>query len=128
MERLNVIGIEASISSTGYMLAEVYVAGGGHENIAQVPIRDTGRTIAVGHAYTRDSEVHPGQTETAWKFHALPNQGLALLESFSSANIVGNRNVAQALEKARVMATTHQPAAPITQISSYAIGRSRTAA
>lgn len=126
MEQLTVVGIEATMSNTGYLLAEVYVSGGGHENIAQVPIRGTERTKAIGHAYTRESDVIPGQTETAWKFHARPNQGLALLQEFAKGNIIGNQNVAKALERALVMATPNQPA-PITQISSYSIGRSRAA-
>jgi len=126
MEKLNIIGIEACISGTGFLLAEVYVAGGGHESIAQVPVRETGRTRAIGHAYTRESDVFPGQMETAWKFHALPHQGLALLESFTAANNIGNPNVAQAIERAKIMATPGQ-SSPITPISSYAIGRSRAA-
>jgi hypothetical protein len=128
MERLNIIGIEAVISNTGHLLAEVYVEGGGHEKIAQVPVRNSDQTKAIGYAYTRESDIVPGQQETAWKFHALPHQGLALLQEFAKANNIGNLNVQQALDNARVMAasTSHQ-VTPIRQISSYAIGQSRAA-
>ena len=128
MEKVGVIGIEACISNTGFLLAEVYVAGGGHENIAQVPIRGTGRTEAIGHAYSRESDVFPGQQETAWKFHAKPEDGLALLLGFVNANNIANSNVSQALERARIMVSPSGPQLLTQrQVSSYAIGQSRAA-
>lgn len=128
MERLNILGIEASISKKGFLLAEVYVEGGGHHNIAQVPIRGTDRTEAIGHAYSRESDVVPGLNETAWKFHALPGDGLALLINFANANNIANSNVSQALERARVMVAPEGGQLKPVLVSSYAIGQSRARA